>query len=145
MEEYPCLSLINCSTKKKFKITTDLYSLVIEIEKNTVGNIKAIVVILIYRPPSTLISTFSTLLSAMINDIQKENKYVFFMSDININVSKQVRDSKDMQEFTILFSSNSFLLLIDKPTRITGQSTSLIDNIYTNCFLADCDNGVFVH
>ena len=129
-------------TDLKFEITSDINSLAIEIEKNTVGNNKAIVVILIYRLPSTLVSKLNTLLSAMINDIQKENKYVFFMDDFNINVSKHVRGSIDMQEFTNLFSSNSFLPLIGKPTRITGHSASLIDNIYTNCSLADCDSGI---
>ena len=129
-------------TDLKFDIASDINSLAIEIEKNTVGNNKAIVVILIYRPPSTLVSKFNIFLSAMINDIQKENKYVFFMGDFNINVSKQVRGSKDMQDFTNLLSSNSFLPLIDKPTRITGQSASLIDNIYTNCSLAGCDSGI---
>ena len=64
------------------------------------------------------------------------------MGDFNINVSKHVRGSKDMQEFTNLFSSNSFLPLIGKTTRITGHSASLIDNIYTNCSLADCDSGI---
>ena len=64
------------------------------------------------------------------------------MGDFNINVSKQVRGSKDMQDFTNLLLSNSFLPLIDKPTRITEQSASLIDNIYTNCSLADCDSGI---
>ena len=129
-------------TDLKFEIASDINSLAIEIEKNTVGNNKAIVVILIYRPPSTLVSKFNTFLSAMINDIQKENKYVFFMGDFNINVSKQVRGSKDMQDFANLLSSNSFLPLIDKSTRITGRSASLIDNIYTNCSLADCDSGI---
>ena len=94
-------------TDLQFEIASDINSLAIEIEKNTVGNNKAIVVILIYRPPSRLVSKFNTLLSTMINDIQKENKYVFFMGDFSINVSKQVRGSKDMQEFTNLFSSNS--------------------------------------
>ena len=64
-------------TDLKFEITSDINSLAIEFEKNTVGNNKAIVVILIYRPPSLLVSKFNTLLSAMINDIQKENKYDF--------------------------------------------------------------------
>ena len=129
-------------TDLKFEITSGINSLAIKIEKNTVGNNKAIVVILIYRPPSTLVSKFNTVLSSMINDIQKENKYVFFMGDFNTNVSKQVKGSKDMEKFTNLFSSNSFLPLIDKPTRITRQSASLIDNIYTNCSLADCDSGI---
>ena len=131
-------------TDLKFEITSGINSLAIKIEKNTVGNNKAIVVILIYRPPSTLVSKFNTVLSSMINDIQKENKYVFFMGDFNTNVSKQVKGSKDMEKFTNLFSSNSFLPLIDKPTRITRQSASLIDNIYTNCSLADCDSGILI-
>ena len=74
--------------------------------------------------------------------ICRKKTSMFFMGDFNINVSKQVRDSKDMQEFTNLFSSNSCMPLIDKPTGITGQSASLINNIYTNCSLADCDSGI---
>ena len=69
-------------TDLKFEIASDINSIAIEIEKNTVGNNKAIVVILIYGPPSTLVSKFNTFLSVIINDIQKENKYVFFMGDL---------------------------------------------------------------
>ena len=49
---------------------------------------------------------------------------------------------KDIQEFTNLFLSNSFLPLIDKPTRITGKSATLIDNMYTNFSINKCHSGI---
>ena len=60
------------------------------------------------------------------------------MGDFNVNVSKQIKGSKDIQKFTNLFLSNSFLPLIDKPTRITGKSATLIDNFYTNFSINNC-------
>ena len=64
------------------------------------------------------------------------------MGDFNVNVSKQIKGSKDIQEFTNLFLSNSFLPLIDKPTRITGKSATLIDNMYTNFSTNNCRSGI---
>ena len=64
------------------------------------------------------------------------------MGDFNVNVSKQIKGSKDIQEFTNLFLSNSFLPLIDKPTRITGKSATLIDNMYTNFSTNTCHTGI---
>ena len=116
----------------KLETSSEIYLVAIEIDKHSVGSNKAIVVVLIYRPPSTSIPTFNKQLSTPIDDVQKENKYVLFMGDFNVNVSKQIKGSKDIQELTNLFLSNSFLPLIDKPTRITGKSATLIDNFYAN-------------
>ena len=48
--------------------------------------------------------------------------------------------------FFYLMSSNSFLPLITRPTRVTANSAKLIDNIFTNHF--DCSlqssEGIFV-
>ena len=111
----------------------------IEIDKHSVGSNKVIVVVLIYRPPSTSIATFNQQLSTLIDDVQKENKYVLFMGDFNVNVSKQIKGGKDIQEFTNLFLSNSFLTLINKPTRMTG---TLIDNFYTNFSINNCHSEI---
>ena len=129
-------------TREDLKLETSSESnlVAIEIDKHSVGSNKAIIVVLIYRPPSTSIATFQ--LSTLIDDVQKENKYVLFMGDFNVNVSKQIKGSKDIQEFTNLFLSNSFLPLIDKPTRITGKSATLIDNMYTNFSINNCHSGI---
>ena len=64
------------------------------------------------------------------------------MGDFNVNVCKQIKGSKDIQEFSNLILSNSFLPLIDKSTRITGKLATLIDNIYTNISMNNCHSGI---
>ena len=63
MEEYHCLYLVVCEltykTRKDLKLETSSETnlVAIEIDKHTIGSNKAIVVVLIYRPPSTSIAT----------------------------------------------------------------------------------------
>ena len=64
------------------------------------------------------------------------------MGDFNVNVSKQIKGSKDIHQFANLFLSNSFLPLIDKPIRITGKSATLIVNIYTNISINYCHSEI---
>ena len=132
----------NTTKDLKFETSSETNLVAIKIDKHSIGSNKAIVVVMIYRPPSTSIATFNNQLSTLIDDVQKENKYVLFMGDFNVNVSKQIKGSKDIHEFTSLFLSNYFLSLIDKPTRITGKSTTLIVNIYTNISINNCHSGI---
>ena len=63
-------------TREDLKLETSSESnlVAIEIDKHSVGSNKAIIVVLIYRPPSTSIATFNKQLSTLIDDVQKENK-----------------------------------------------------------------------
>ena len=51
--------------------------------------------------------------------------------------------SKSVNEFTNTIYNNSFQTLIDKPTRITNSSASLIDNILTNVVSREIHSGIF--
>ena len=42
---------------------------------------------------------------------------------------------KKVQEFLNLIYENSMILTINKPTRVTRQSTTIIGHILTNCFV----------
>ncbi len=55
------------------------------------------------------------------------------MGDFNINLLHLDTDSS-VQLFIDTLSSHSFYPLINKPTRITDSSQTLIDNIFTNDF-----------
>ena len=59
-----------------------------------------------------------------------ENKSCFITGDFNINLLNYVHPSS--QAFLDLIYSYSFLPLINKPTRITNTSATLIDNLFTN-------------
>ena len=49
------------------------------------------------------------------------------------------------QEFIDSLFSHMFIPLINKPTRLTSHSATLIDNIFTNCFTQNIVNGIILN
>ena len=70
-------------------------------------------------------------MNKVLSVINQENKIVYIMGDFNINllnVDKHVPSS----EFIEIMYSFSLYPLINKPTRVTDKSATLIDNIFCN-------------
>ena len=106
-------------------------SLFIEIDKGQLNSDKTVIVGVIYRPPNTSIESFNTKISGIMDILKKENKYCYLMGDFNINILNS--ENHDLTgQFVDIMSSNAFLPLITRPTRITANSATLIDNIFTN-------------
>ena len=85
----------------------------------------------IYKPPNTDVKYFNEKYNYIIEKIKSEKKQLIIGSDQNINLinaSTQVLT----QEFLDINYANGILPVIDKPTRITHSSATLIDNFYTN-------------
>ena len=63
--------------------------------------------------------------------IVRENKICYLAGDFNINLLNH--DTHQLTaEFLNIMYSNSFIPLINRPTRITEHSATLIDNVFTN-------------
>eukprot|EP00914_Ancora_sagittata_P021598 GHVO01042820.1.p1 GENE.GHVO01042820.1~~GHVO01042820.1.p1 ORF type:complete len:122 (+),score=0.84 GHVO01042820.1:77-442(+) len=60
------------------------------------------------------------------------DKPCYIMGDFNYNLLS-IEANNNCEKFTDIMHSNSFFPLIDKPTRIQPPSSTLIDNIFTNC------------
>ena len=75
---------------------------------------------------------FNELLELFFSKLQSEKKYVYITGDFNVNTLTQPSCSLATQDFKNIFSSNFYSPLIQKPTRITEHSATLIDNIYCN-------------
>ncbi|KAJ8038637.1 hypothetical protein HOLleu_16116 [Holothuria leucospilota] len=108
-----------------FNISNQLESLFVEI--NCSGP-KKIVTGVIYRPPREDVNAFINDFSDVLNNLNVDRKVCFVTGDFNINLLS--RQNANMFENTL--SSYSFYPVIDKPTRITEVSATLIDNIFTN-------------
>ena len=103
-------------------------SIFLEIGTNTK---KTIIIGLIYRPPGLAVSNFSEEMDEILNKLTTENKICYILGDLNINLLKS--DSHNpTREFLDILYSHSFRPTVDKPTRITCISATLIDNIFTN-------------
>ena len=123
----------------------DIESVFIEVNKDKLHLEKNIIIGVLYRPPGNDIRTFNEKLESILQKIRRENKISYILGDFNINLLNNDYH-QPTGEFFDLMSSNSFLPLITRPTRVTANSATLIDNIFTNHF--DCSlqssEGMFV-
>ena len=101
------------------------------------------VVGVIYRPPKSKMKEFEDELEALISKIIKENKLIYLMGDINIDMLKMNQVSSVGKYMYQLFSS-SLYPLITKPSRIMDKSATLIDNLSTNSLDDSNMNGILI-
>ena len=85
-----------------------------------------------YRPPFISLKTFNELLSRTLNKLKNQNNYIYITGDFNVNTVSNAKGSLATQDFKNILSSNFLHPFINKPTRITSHSATLINNIYCN-------------
>ena len=105
----------------------DIECLFVEIEFN---NIKMYVGV-IYRTPDADMQNFCDYLINILESLNPLNQSCYLMGDYNIDFFKHSTHNPTSEYLDLMFS-NSFIPLIDKPTRITPKSATLIDNIFAN-------------
>lgn len=103
----------------------------VEINKDQIGFNRNVICGVIYRPPNTSIHQFSDHISEILSKIKHENKIVYLSGDYNIDLLN-VDNHLPSSEFIENMYSHSFIPLINKPTRVSNVSATLIDNIYCN-------------
>ena len=101
---------------------------------------KNILISCIYRSPGGNLMNFNTFISDFIGKIGYKN---FIMcGDFNINLMNS-GSHKPTQEFIDTLLCSGIFSLIDIPTRVASNSSTLIDNIFTNIF-THSSNGVLI-
>lgn len=104
---------------------------------------KKSVIGVIYRPPEKKLETFIDELDLILSKLDTEGKTVWLTGDFNINL---LNIENDLTSYFInQFFTHSYFPLISKPTRITRNSATLIDNIFTNSLdNANIKSGILV-
>ena len=108
-------------------INEHLECMFIEAEINSANKVIGIV----YRPPNSNVVTFTSTLNDIIEKIRINNRSFWLMGDYNIDLMKN-NVHKPTTDFIDMMFSNALIPLINKPTRITSHSATLIDNIFSN-------------
>ena len=88
----------------------------------------------VYRHPGSTIECleeFTKQLNTIISKIEKENKKVFIIGDLNID-GMRVAENKHVEKFFHMLMDNNYLPLITKPTRVQDTSISIIDHVIIN-------------
>ena len=93
------------------------------------------------NPPSSKVKCLNCNLEKMLNALKKEKKYAFIMGDYNVNTMNKLKSATtQIHDFSNIFSTYYYQKLINIPTRERKQSSTLLDNVYTN--IPDCyDSG----
>ena len=120
---------IEFKEREDLNIFNDIYeSIFIEIIGNSSKNT---IVGVIYRPPGSNLKEFYDAFNIILSKIKSENKICHLMGDWNIDLLNY--DSHVMtSNCADMFYSFGFVPLINRPTRITNNSATIIDNIFTN-------------
>ena len=92
---------------------------------------KNIVCACIYRHPRSNLDEFHDYMERCLETLSGENK-VFILGDFNIDLLKCEKVSS-YDKFYNLMTCYGYLPQIINPSRITGSSSTIIDNIYSNC------------
>ena len=103
----------------------------VEIQLQYRNIVKNIVVGAIYRSPGSSHSSFSECMEQILNKIADEKKFTVLTGDFNYNLLKESED-KNVQCFWNLMNSYGYTSVISRPTRITRDHSSLLDNIFIN-------------
>ena len=85
----------------------------------------------IYKHPKQTIPDFlDNPILPLLEKLSNENKQILIMGDFTINLLNY--DDKNTANFLDTMFSYSYLPFINTPTRVTGHSKILIDNIFYN-------------
>ena len=103
-------------------------------------NCKNILLGCIYRPPEGSIPKCLEELEILFEKLRNENKIIYIGGDFNINLLNYPNDG-NVSQFIELFLSLGLYPTINRPTRVSNSTNTLIDCIFTN-FLGPATSGV---
>ena len=132
------------NARKELQLGGDCNSVFIEILKISINTKCNLICGCVYRPPFMSLQHFNELLARVIGMLQGDKKYVYICGYFNVNTLHQSNSGLANLYFINLLSSSIFCPLITKPTRVTHNSSTLIDNIYCNIpnMATSCKTGI---
>ena len=110
----------------------------------SVGESRNVLVSCIYRTPGSCINSFCDELRPLLQNVIKPRHSIFLCGDYNINLLKY-EEHPPTREFIDLMSSYGLKPAVNKPTRITRDTQTLIDNIFTNEIIKPIEAGILIN
>ena len=109
----------------------DIESLTLEIISEKTRNT---IVSVLYRPPNGHFEHFENFLTNFFLNAKGSTKNDYIAGDFNLNLLDHSLNKK-VRNYLNLIYQNSFLPTVNKPTRVTRKTSTIIDHILTNLFV----------
>ena len=107
----------------------------------TIPNKPNFIVNAVFKHPSLQHYKFNNdFLLNLLNKIQTERKFSVLAGDFNLKLIKY-SNTTGINQFLEIILSHNFMLQITLPTRVTGRTTTLIDNMLINSYENKCSSG----
>jgi hypothetical protein len=103
----------------------------LELDKTKLGTTTNVILGCIYRVLGQDTKNVNTKLTNILETINRENKIIYHVGDYNLDLIKDTTHPPTNEFININFA-HSLNPIINKPTRITNTTATLIDNIFTN-------------
>ena len=131
---------LRCSVLKSMSKTIEniMECVTVEIKVDKTSNI---IISCVYRTPGTSVDIFNEHLASMWDKVN-DSKVKIICGDINVDLLKM--NNKTTGFINTMYSNNLFPL-ITKPSRITTETATLIDNIFTNKIELNIKAGLLLH
>ena len=91
----------------------------------------------VYRPPNSNIVDFNNTMHYIFEKVTQYPCYI--MGDFNLDLLKHDKHPPT-EKFLDIMHANSLIPIINRPTRVTRDTCTLIDNVYTNNYNIKNDN-----
>ena len=123
----------NLNFKVRHNLILDIESISIPLDINYV---KPIIISTLYRPPDSQVELFEPI-ESLFSAIDQENIECIVSGDFNCDLLKP--DQNNQKHIKLIYKTYCFKQFIDKPTRTTSESKTLIDHISSN--IPECVSG----
>ena len=120
----------------------EIESLFVQVKRQSL-RLKDVIIGVIYHPPNADFIKFYDALSDILYKLNNEKRPAYLLGDFNMDLLKSKQDPH-VQSFINLLFSNGFYPKINRPTRITQTTATLIDNIFTNVYAASTISGPLI-
>lgn len=111
----------------------------------SIANKVPIIVGTVYRPPSSSVDAFLDTFTDVLSQLQTQTHVPCYIAgDFNLDLA-QCDTNTDAQSFLDLMHSNSLIPLINKPTRTTDTTETIIDNIFCNNLSGHNSSGILLN
>lgn len=121
----------NLDSMKRYALWKSNSEIEMQVFELKVCNIKKIILLNVYRPPSGSADAFIEEMTDTLQSIPCLNEYdIFILGDCNLPYNcRNSASYKKLKEFELKFG---FIHLITKPTRHSGNAVNILDLIFTN-------------
>ena len=101
------------------------------VQSNCLANNKQVVVGVVYRHPNYNLNSFTDRLNDVLLKLSSEGNTAFMTGDFNIDLMR-INLNKNVELYVNMVLGYHFENIVTSPTRITANSSTLIDHFYNN-------------